>query len=316
MDAMRAVEQCDVSDPLLLDRFRQKREQWLSLYSFNKNDPNSIEGQIVSMVFLDLSYRMIAMARGNVARGPDIAARNLLLEHLLDNGYLATQVLAIRRLLDKRGDVCSLRRLFDDIRRNNELITRENFVAYDGCPYDPDSWRSVSQGALEQIWGIEAPSLFRFLRSSERHKTFDKLAGVGAANRHRKDQISNAVYDRLESWLATPEAKKLVKLSHKFLAHASDLSHREGLVFAGVPFKDIETIHQAIVRVERAITDDILYIGVAREVVAMPPLGFLAGLDRAYAPSEVIAEMETRWAELVEHRNKWKDDYEAELYST
>src|SRR5580704_1257963 len=104
------VEQCEVSNFKLLTRYRKKRAEWLGWYQFRKDDPNSIEGQIIGMVFLDMSYRILAKPRRG-SEAPDIAARNGLLGHMLDQGYAATQVLAIRRLLDKGSDVFSLQRL-------------------------------------------------------------------------------------------------------------------------------------------------------------------------------------------------------------
>ena len=50
---------------------------------------------------------------------------------------MATQVLAIRRLMDDgNSDVISLRRPVKDIRRDFALFTRENYVCFDGLPYD------------------------------------------------------------------------------------------------------------------------------------------------------------------------------------
>ncbi len=49
-----------------------------------------------------------------------------MMEALL-NGHVATQVLAIRRLMDNGGsDIISLRRLVKDLQSNFHLFTREN----------------------------------------------------------------------------------------------------------------------------------------------------------------------------------------------
>lgn len=309
------VEECEVTDFPSLATYRAKRTEWISWYSFQRDDPNNIQRQIVGMVFLDISYRMLARPRGDFGQGPDIAARNGILAHMLDQGYVASQVLAIRRLLDRRPDVFSIRRLLDDICRNQALITQENFVAHDGSPYDPESWRSLPQDVESQIWGIEAPGLRGYLRSSERHVVFDKLSGVDLPNRSRKDAIRPDVFRKLLSWLECPEAEKLVKLSHKFFAHASDVQSRESMEYSGVLLKDIQAVQRAIVRVERAITDDILFMGVMRDVVAMQPLGFLTGLDKVYLPAELLAGMDAHWDELKEDRNNWARGYESELFA-
>jgi hypothetical protein len=153
------------------------------------------------------------------------------------------------------------------------------------------------------------------LHCSERHKIFDKLSGILLADRNRQDTIRIEIFERLQSWLNSAEPKKLVILSHKFFAHAADVASRKGLSYSGVSLKDIEAAQKAIISVERAITDDILYIGESRDVVAMQPLGFLKGLDAVYVPKEAIAEMDAHWDELEKDRNKWRNAYKAELYA-
>jgi len=272
------VEKCDVSSFAKLRKYRAKREEWLGWYGFRKDEPNSIEGQIIRMTFEDMSYRMMTKPRGETSQDVKIAARNGLLAHMLDIGYAATQILAIRRLLDKGPNVMSMQRLLNKIRANRKLITRENYVAHDGKPYDSEGWRSLPPSPLIQFWESEAPELFNYRMSKIRHELFDKLSGVSATSRSRSDLISEKTFDRLESWLRSAEAEKLVTMSHKFFAHAADSASRGNLILSGIPFADIEKAQRAIVRVERAITDDILFIGVAREVVAMEPLGFLNAL--------------------------------------
>ena len=309
------VERCDVSSFTKLRKYRAKRAEWLGWYGFRKDEPNSIEGQIIRMTFEDMSYRMMAKPRGEIPHDLNIAARNGLLAHMLDIGYAATQILAIRRLLDKGSNVVSMQRLLTNIKANRKLISRENYVAYDGKPYEPDGWQSLPASPEIQMWGAEAPGLYGYLMSGERHKVFDKLSGVLPASRSRADLISDTIFDRLQGWLRSAAAEKLVVLSHKFFAHAADAASRGDLTFSGFPLGDIENAQRAIVRVERAITDDILFIGVARDVAAMEPLGFLNALDAPYVTTQMIAKMDAHWDELKAERNTWSKGYENDLYS-
>lgn len=73
--------------------------------------PNNIQQQIFSMIFLDMTYRIVTEPRRDANTDLKFAAKSGLLSHLLDQGYVATQVLAVRRLLGKRKGVISLRRL-------------------------------------------------------------------------------------------------------------------------------------------------------------------------------------------------------------
>jgi hypothetical protein len=195
------------------------------------------------MVFLDLSYRILTKPRGDMSKGPDIAARSGVLAHMIDLGYVATQVLAIRRLLDKGSNVFSLRRLLNDIQANRKLITREIFVGHDGMPYDPDGWKSPPS-IQAQVYAIHG--FPRSLLSSERHEMFDRLSGVSADRRGREDTIRPEVFERLQSWLASAELNKLVTLSNKFLAHSADVASRHALMPTDVSLRDVEAAHKAI----------------------------------------------------------------------
>src|SRR2546421_12873297 len=123
---------------------------------------------------------------------------------------LATQVLAIRKLLDGRKDVFSLRRLLEDISDHRQLITRENYVCHDGLPYDSEAWQSQAQNVEAQIWGIEAPGLRRFLGSRVRHEMFDKVSGVLPAAPQREDLIKIDIFAKLMNLLMNSTSEKIV----------------------------------------------------------------------------------------------------------
>jgi hypothetical protein len=298
------IEDCDVVDRERLAKYRAKREEWLGWYESQNDEPNSIQQQIFSMIFLDLAYRMLEEPRRDT-QNANVSAKSGLLAHLLDQGYVATQVLAIRRLLDKRKDVVSLRRLFDDIFNHKHLFTRELYVCYDGLPYDPEAWQALPQTPEIHIWGIEAPGLSNFLMARHRQEKFDRLSGISTSNRQRCDLIRDSVFDKVEQWLETSAAEKLITLSHKFLAHAANMNSLGSLRYAGIQLADVKEVHRAIIRVERAITDELLFIEVIRDVVPMTPLGFLKGLDNPYVATSSIADMEKHWEQLADERDKW-----------
>jgi hypothetical protein len=297
--------ECDVQDQPRLIEYRKKRELWLHWYGLHKDVPNNIQQQIFSMLFMDLAYRSITQPRQAGEQDGNLAIRNGLLAHLLDQGYVASQVFAIRRLLDKRSDVISLRRLLNDIHSCRNLITRESYVSHNGAPYDPDSWQQLPQETEHQIWGIHAPGLSQYLASKYRHETFDQLAGVDATNRQRGDLIREEVFQTLNSWLDNSPAAHFITLSHKFFAHAADMQSLGALKYSGIKLDDVAAAQRAIIRVERAITDEILFVAEARDVVPMPPLGLFRKLQFPYCPADSIAEMDKMWDALTEERNQW-----------
>jgi hypothetical protein len=300
------IDQCDVEDREALALYRDKRYEWLSWYELREGEPNTVQAQIFNMIYLDLVYRTLVVPRQKADEHLKIAAKSDVLAHFLDQSYVATQILSIRRLLDTRSDVFSLRRLLDDITKHRLLITREIYVCFDGLPYDSDAWHSLpDQGVESKIFGIDAPQFAEYRRSQARHETFDRLSAVSPTARKRVDRIKVSVFQKLKNWLTNGTADKLILLSNKFFAHASSTDSRGSLQNSGISFADVDNVQRALVRVERAITDLLLFIGISREVVPMPPLGLLKGLDAPYTTGDLIQKMQERWDELVAERNQW-----------
>ena len=308
-----AADQCDVRNRAGLEEYRTKRERWLDWYEFRPSEPNSIQAQLFSMIFLDLGYRIVANLRKR-EKASEYAAASGLLVRLLDQGYVANQILAIRKLMDGRKDVISVRRLLDDVSASRSLITREIYVCYDGLPYEHDSWRNSAQSQEERIFGIEAPGLHEYLASKYRHERFDRLAGVAPDGRTRDDVVRPGVFANLVKWLEDSPATKLITLSHKFFAHAADNMSRDSLVYSGIQLTDVAETQRAIIRVERAITDHLLYLATARDVVPFPPLGLVQGLDKLFAPVDAITTMHSEWDALADQRNKWAEGLDEDLY--
>jgi hypothetical protein len=300
-----AVDECEAHDRAALIDYRTKRDEWLCWYELRKEEPNSIQQQLFSMMFIDMTYRIVSEPRRDPNGDPNIAARSGLLAHLLDQCYVANQVLAIRRLLDPRRDVISLRRLLDDISQNRHLLTREIYVCYNGLPYDPESWRSLPKTIEREIFGIQAPGLSKYFGSQARHEAFDRLSGIQAAHRARTDRVRDSIFEKLSSWLDATPATNLVTLSHKFFAHAATGDSRGSLEYSGIKLAEIAEIHRALIRVERAITDQLLFIAEARDVVPLAPLGLLKGIDNPYVLSGSIEKMHEHWDRLADERNKW-----------
>jgi hypothetical protein len=123
---------CDVTDKRALKSYRAKRATWLSW--INTDEHHAIWDVLSRMVWTDVSFRSMTQF---AIDDENSALHNSILTEALIGGHLATQVLAIRRLVDNRGDdVISLRKLLKDIRSHFTLLTRENYVCFDGLPYD------------------------------------------------------------------------------------------------------------------------------------------------------------------------------------
>jgi len=116
---------CDVLDRIKLGSYRALYRKWMQWYEHSSDNPNTIEGQIMNMMFHDLTYRSITSIRGSLSPDTQVSARSSTLAYIIDSRYLANQVLAVSKLVDSRPDVVSVLRLVKDIKKKRQKITHE-----------------------------------------------------------------------------------------------------------------------------------------------------------------------------------------------
>jgi hypothetical protein len=147
-----AIAQCDIPAERRssLETFRAKRRVWLGW--INTDEHHAIWTTINSMVWTDAAFKTLADFGAN---DPTNGLNNPLVIEALLSGHVATQVLSIRRLMDNGSSgIISLRRLVKDLKRDFALLTRENYVCYDGLPYD---YLAVRQANFEKHAGNGFP---------------------------------------------------------------------------------------------------------------------------------------------------------------
>jgi hypothetical protein len=211
----------------------------------------------------------------------------------------------------QRG-VISLRRLLDDIRHHRDLITRENFVAYDGLPYD---YAAVQEAYLDSMTPEELRK-FRWVAtngpdswgmSEIKHRAFDKLSGVATGNRTPRDLIHDNVFRTLESWCNAPILGKLRALRNKFVGHAADEFSRrnEPLDRLGVSLDEIAEGQQIVVRTAIAIGSHILYDTALGELVPTPQFDVFEHLEMPFIPADRMKEIGDWWDSHRCEREDW-----------
>ena len=183
------IAQCDVPKErhAALQSYRDKRRLWLSW--IDTDEHHAIWRVLSSMVWMDVSFKVLTHLAIN---DENSALNNSLLGEALINGHVATQLLAIRRLMDDSSSgIISLRRLVKDLRRNFALFTRENYVCFDGLPYDYEAVQRkemMERAGKEFFWGeTSGPGAHGTSRMA--HEQFDKLAGIDPAKRNREDRL-------------------------------------------------------------------------------------------------------------------------------
>jgi hypothetical protein len=311
------VDRCDVQDKEKLRQYRRQRTEWLHL--LNGDPVHSIWRQISTMLWNDAVFRVVNESRGLASeRGYRSAARNGMLASLLDQGYVATQALAIRRLMEKTGSrldrqVVSLRRLLDDIKAHRDLVTREVYVGYDGRPYDPDPGR---KGFHEQMLQEMERGHSMYTRlptngpeawsSAERaHQSFDEISGVAPLDRARDDVIRIAIFEHLESELENSGGRSFVQLSNKFIAHAADLFSRVSSdATADLTLHKITRCHRAIYQVANYIDSTLLWHSTN---AGFPTTQFnqFDQLDAPWVMTEDIEQLSRFWDRHVTAIDAW-----------
>jgi hypothetical protein len=232
-------------------------------------------------VWADVVFRVLSSAQKSVPEG---AAANWLLGLSLETGYVATQVLGIRRLQDKGSDVISLRRLRDDVCGNRDLLTREHFVSHDGLAYEGPN-----------------PDCERL------HRIFDALSGVASSSRCRTDCVSADVLEKLMQWWDDGKIREIVTWGNKFLIHAADPGSRAGVSAELNDFSSrIAETHRGFVRIAEAIS---IILGDSRHmnVVPVPQYNPFEGLDQAYAKPQTLCVFERLLEQLSKERDGWVD---------
>jgi hypothetical protein len=313
------IDQCDV--PIerrnALRRFREKRREWLSW--LHTDEHHAIWPTLHTMVWTDVAFSAL---RGFAQDNDENALNNPLIMEALLKGHLATQVLAIRRLMEYTPkERLSLRTLVTDLKRHRALFTRENYVCHDGLPYD---YQAVLDARFTKLaaegknavfmWGAtEGPEADG--ASEIMHHHFDKLAGVDPAARSREDRLPLCLLTAIETWLDDSGADALAKWSSTYLAHAGGPNERARLDDMAVTSGKITDTIKAFARAMEAISL-FVYAG-GRAGAVMPVAQFdqfqFMKLDKPIMRPGGEGAAYERWQQLSAEWDRCVDGVEDEL---
>jgi hypothetical protein len=308
------VDECDFIDKDKGEAFRNIRLKWIEW--LHGEDPHSISRQISSMLW-DYSLFLVVNELRRVAEAQphkEVGFNGPVIR-LFDAGFATTQAVAIRRLIerpkkDPKWAVISLRRVLSEIGENLALMTRENYVCYDGLPYDYNVVHNKWLSSLPKTKsGVHSGSLptsgpDAFLMSERVHKNFDKLSQVHPKMRSRNDVMRREVLDHLESELTKCENVK--KYVDKFIAHAAapettaSLSEEE----IGLTLDRLESCHKTIYQVASFISGHLLWesnIG----GLPIPQYDHLKYLDKKWTTSSNLVKAHEKWNEYEKEVSKW-----------
>jgi hypothetical protein len=308
------IAQCDVTTEkrAALESYRDKRRLWLSW--IDTDEHHAIWRVLSSMVWTDVSFRALTHFAVNDENN---GLNNTLLAEALLDGHVATQVLAIRRLMDDRNsDIISLRRLVKDLRRNCALLTRENYVCIDGLPYDYEAVqrKEMMERAGKGAFWVETSGPRAHGTSRMAHEQFDKLARIDPAKRSREDRLPASLLTTIERWLDDSGADELANWSHAYLAHAGGAESRKRIADLMVTTNKITDAIKAFARVTEAISAWLIFAG-GRTGALMPVAQFnqFEKLDKPIMQAGGEAEAYQLWHQLSDERNRYLDGVDSEL---
>ena len=309
-----SVDQCDIIDKKNAEAFRIKRLNWIQLL-FGE-DPHAITRQISALLWSYVLFSVVNELRkigdsepkeGVGFNGPVIS--------LFDVGFVTMQTTAIRRLIEKPKEdpakaVISLRGILKELHDNVHLFTRENYVCYDGLPYDyvaaHQQWLSTLPEGTEHVHGGWLPSSgpAAWHMSELVHESFDRLSERAPTNRKRTDTIKTEVFSWLESQLSRCENIKTYV--DKFIAHAAAPETRAGLSDEqrGITLDGLKQNHKIIYQVTNFISSRLLYISNLGGLPT-PQFDHLENLDKSWATTRDLNGARQKWHDYAKEISKW-----------
>lgn len=286
---------CDVTDKEALAAFRRCRSRWYQWLI--GDDQHSISAQITAIVWDDAIFRTINEARRVAAHDHDAERGvNADLTDLLDRGFVASQIMAIRRLTDPgfhdpRKGVISVARLLNDIEANHALLTREHYICFDGTPYD---------AALPE-------TDLRALTRERMHRTFDRLSGAQPQSRSRLDVILLSVIESTSKSLAVCD--DLRNYANQFIAHAAEPSERRKRTRENmrISLDALDSAYRAVVWAASFVGIAILFERSVGEV-PQPQYDHLANLDKPMVRPEDLEALHGFWEARVAEMGSWSEN--------
>jgi hypothetical protein len=213
--------------------------------------------------------------------------------------------------MHREGGVISLANLLNDIDNNFELFTRENFVAFDGLPYDYETAErrvvTAQLAAGESTFWAARHGPDAYSQSRQAHEMFDRLSRVDAAVRRRQDRIPRRDIRTLRRSLAETNAESIVDGTHNFLAHAADKNSLRRVDVASLqPTLDkITAVSRTFARVSEAVSAHLLFDGGFGNVMPVSDYDELERLDKPAIQPEQASNLAEGWSVIEKERNEF-----------
>lgn len=281
------IEDCDVEDKIGLCRYRMLRSKCIDSLVGDRH--NSVQAQLRSMIARQAFFEAVEITRKNSTdRRIQSALHSGALQDFMDAGYVATQAMAFRRLVDTSRDVNSLVKILNWIESDKKILKREMFICWDGVVYDEDE--VVSKAKLDDSGFIDGS----FCRSIIRHGKFDDICGIQPDNRRRYDTISKEKIAEMKKKIETTHINDARLTAKKFIAHAVIEADREDAV-NGLTRKQIDVGLSGLVQAGYFVARlfEISFL------IDIPDFGIATNLEFPLIPAELKNDFNVKWSKMM-----------------
>ncbi len=208
-----------------IEGFKEKFEDWKNMLL--GKDQHSIRNQVYDMILDCAIFQCINESRKYAAiddKGE--IKQNKMMRYFINQSFFKTQLLSIRRLVDKdfnrvrrnkQYTVYSLYNLIEDMKKNDSLLTRKNILAFHNLPYDYERALADFKRNTGYTKGIFVVPQ-EIASSEDFHRRIDSVTGVTADKRSPDDLVPDNILKRFDNKLKSIE--ELCKYVNKFIAHA------------------------------------------------------------------------------------------------
>lgn len=282
MDFKCDLDQCDVKDKEGLKEYRKCLSRW-NKWLFEPNV--GIWDQVHNMMIHDSFFRIINELRG---KQNEQIGFNWMFLHVFDYCFISSQLSTIRRLAcDGSTDSISIRRLMCDMDQNICYFTRENFVSYDGLPFD-DPYHDVA---------------------SRRHEQFDKLIGSQKDKRKRDDCLPEGFFSKTIRNIGVKFSIQLGKMTNKHIAHTADITQHKETRSANhilVSLEELSNCHKEICQITNFITYTLLNMEV--DLIPSSVRSPFENFEKPWASPHDLPELNKLWKDREEEIHEWGSD--------
>lgn len=295
---------------------KKKFKEWENILV--GKDIHSIRNQIYNMIWDSAVFQCINESRKYSATDNNGKIKqNKMLHYFINQSFFKTQLLLIRRLVDKdfgrvikgkQYTVYSLYNLIKDLKKNNALLTRVNILAVRDLPYDYEKEMAEFDNDSDYTEGpVIVPR--RICLSKDIHLRIDSLIGKSSDNRSPDDLIPLNIINQLE--IKMENVEKLCKYVDKYIAHAATPDSRvivpeeiEGAL------GKILNAQKIICETARLIGNNLLFCGFG-EVLSISQYGqfdqydLFEYLDEPIASKETIEKLREFWEKYRRETAHW-----------